>query len=150
MSHSAVQIAEAVVQISGALLTLVVTPAVLVYGGRPERIAVLASLAAYLLTPVAQAWAGSWSYWPLAVLLVDASLCGLLIVLLIRYDREWLSAAVGVEAFTALTNLSTVLDRSLTVRGYVVHSWAYYFIFLAVLAFSLVEVRWRRARGLEA
>ena len=150
MSPSAVQVAGTVVQVFGALLTLVVTPAVLILGGRPERIAVLASLAAYLLTPMVQAWAGSWPDWPLAVLVVDASLCALLVRLLIRYDREWLSAAVGVEAFTVLTDLSTVLDRTVTYRGYVVHSWAYYLVFLVVLAFSLVEVRWRRARGLDA
>lgn len=138
MSHSPVQTL-------GLVLTPIVTVLVVWRGGRPERIAALASLAAFLISPVAQRLGGD--HWPLlGVALVDVSLCALLVVLALRYDRAWLIMAAGVELATVMAHLGRVLDPTLMARGYVISLWIFYFIFLAALAYSLVEARGRSLR----
>ena len=133
MSHSHVQTL-------GAILTPLVTVVVMWRGGRPERIVALASLAAYLISPYAQRL--SSGHWPLlGVALVDATLCALLVVLALRYDRAWLLAAAGVEVATIMAHLGMILDPTLMARGYVTSLWIFYFIFLAALSYSLVEAR---------
>ncbi len=132
MSHSPIQTL-------GAILTPIVTIVVVWRGGRPERIAALTSLAAYLITPYAQKLSHGW---PLTgVALVDASYCALLIALALSYDRTWLILAAGVELATVMAHLGMVLDPTLMARGYVISLWIFYFIFLAALAYSVVETR---------
>lgn len=139
MSHSAVQTL-------GAVLTPIVTVVVMWRGGRPERIVALASLAAYLISPYAQRLSGG--RWPLlGVALVDVTLCALLIILAMRYDRRWLLLAAGVELATVMAHLGMVLDPTLMARGYVISLWIFYFIFLGALSYSLVEARRPRARA---
>jgi len=139
MSHSPVQTL-------GSVLTPIVTVLVVWRGGRPERIVALASLAAYLISPVAQRLGGH--HWPLlGVAMVDVSLCALLVALALRYDRAWLIMTAGVELATVMAHLGMVLDPTLMARGYVISLWIFYFIFLGALSYSLVEQRGRRARG---
>lgn len=131
-------------QIAGAILTLLVTSAVLLWGGRPERIAALASLTAFLVSPLAQALGGErWPMWGVAA--VDAALLAVLIMLVLRHDRIWLIVAAGVELVTVAAHVGMMLDEDLLARGYVVSLWILYFIFLGALAFSLVEARARTA-----
>jgi hypothetical protein len=138
MSHSPVQTL-------GSILTPIVTVLVVWRGGRPERIAALASFAAFLISPVAQRLGGH--HWPLlGVALVDVTLCALLIVLALRYDRAWLIMAAGVELATVMAHLGMVLDPTLMARGYVISLWIFYFIFLAALTYSLAETRGRCLR----
>jgi hypothetical protein len=133
MAHSSVQTL-------GAVLTPIVTVVVMWRGGRPERIVALASLAAYLISPYAQRLTSG--HWPLlGVALVDVTLCALLVVLALRYDRVWLLVAAGVETATVMAHLGMILDPTLMARGYVTSLWIFYFIFLGALCFSLVEAR---------
>jgi hypothetical protein len=142
MSHSPIQTL-------GLILTPLVTALVVWRGGRPERITALTSFAAFLITPAAQALSGRhWPLWGVAV--VDTSLCALLVALAMIYDRTWLILAAGVELATVTAHLGMILDLTLMARGYVVSLWIFYFIFLATLAYGVVEVRQRRARGLAA
>lgn len=132
------------IQTVGLLLTLIVTIVVIWRGGRPERIAALASLAAFVASPWAQKL--SQGRWPLpGVALVDISLCALLVVLALRYDRTWLILTAGAELATVLAHLGMILDPTLMARGYVTSLWIFYFIFLAALAYSLAEARIPRA-----
>lgn len=139
MSHSPVQTL-------GSILTPIVTVVVVWRGGLPERIAALASLAAYLISPYAQKLSHGWPL--LGVALVDASYCALLIALAMRYDRTWLILAAGVELATVMAHLGMILDPTLLARGYVTSLWIFYFIFLAALTYSVVEPR--QPRALEA
>jgi cytochrome c biogenesis factor len=136
MSHSPIQTL-------GSILTPIVTIVVVWRGGRPERIVALASLAAYLISPAAQAL--SHGRWPLlGVAGVDISLCALLIVMSLLYDRTWLVMTAGVELATVLAHLGMILDPTLMARGYVTSLWIFYFIFLAALTYSVVETRYAR------
>lgn len=139
---------QSFIQNAGLILTLILSPIVWIMGGRPERITVVASAVAYVLTPVVQAHGGR--HWPLSVAMVDLALCAVLLALVLCYDRTWLMAAAGIVLVTTLSNFTTIIDTTLQQRGYVVQSWAYYYLFLGALAYSVVEVRRRRARGLGA
>lgn len=131
MSHSPIQTL-------GSILTPVVTVLVVWRGGRPERIAALASLAAYLITPYAQKLGGH--HWPLlGVALVDVTFCALLVYLALRWDRAWLIMAAGAELATVMAHLGMILDPTLMARGYVITLWIFYFIFLGALTYSLFE-----------
>lgn len=133
MSHSPVQTL-------GAILTPVVTVLVVWRGGRPERIAALASLAAFLISPYAQRLGGE--HWPLlGVALVDVTVLTLLVGLTLRYDRAWLIMAAGVELATVMAHMGMILDPTLMARGYVITLWIFYFIFLGALTYSLFEPR---------
>ncbi|USQ95304.1 hypothetical protein [Caulobacter sp. RL271] len=137
MSHSPIQTL-------GLVLTPIVTIVVVWRGGVPERIAALASLVAFLITPLAQKL--SHGRWPLpGVALVDLGVCVLLIGLALRYDRTWLILTAGVELATVMAHLGMILDPTLMARGYVISLWIFYFIFLAALSWSVVEARALRA-----
>lgn len=133
---------ETPTQIAGAILTALVTAAVLIWGGRPERIATLASLTAYLVSPLAQALGGGqWPLWGVAV--VDVALLAVLVGLLLRHDRVWLIVACGVVLITLAAHLGLMFDPRLVARGYVVSLWLLYFVFLGALAFGPIEIRMR-------
>jgi len=137
------------VQTVGAILTPIVTLATLAWGGKPERIVALASLLAYVASPLAQTiFAENWPLWGVAA--IDVLLCAVMVAMALNYDRNWLILAAGVEVATVMAHVGMAVSRTQVARGYVISLWLFYFLFLATLIYALFEVRDRRMRGLEA
>ena len=126
------------VQMIGAAATALVTALVLWRGDLPARLAALASLTAFFLSPVVQAFGGlAKPLWGVAA--VDAALLAFITVLLWRFDRRWLIGAWACEALTVLCHAAKLADVTLLARGYVASLYVLYFGFLAALAMGAFE-----------
>jgi hypothetical protein len=140
---------NAPIQLTGAVATALVTLLVLWKGGTPERIAVFASLAAYFISPAAQKLGGlPQPLWGVAA--VDATMLGIITLLIWFYDRQWLIGAWAAEALTLLCHVAKLADVTLLARGYVASLYILYFGFLASLAWGAFEASARRARAASA
>lgn len=128
------------IQQVSAALTVMVALAVFRWAGRPERLVALASIAAYVATPLVQNWSDFVRpQWGIAT--VDGLLLAFLTVCVLRYDRRWLVAVWGFSALAFLAHFGKLLDPTLLPRGYIGGLYILYFGFLAAQVYGVCEAR---------
>lgn len=131
-------------QIAAHTLTILVTVLVFLRPAPGARSVAIASLVAYVATPLVQNRIDYESpQW--AILGVDAALLAFITWVLVRERDLWLQITWGAMALTTLMHLAKALDPSLMARGYIGALHVIYFAFLAGLAASLAPAA-RRPR----
>lgn len=134
-------------QIASHTLTILVTALVFLRPSPGSRSVAIASLVAYVATPLVQNRVDYESpQW--AILAVDAALLAFVTRVLMRERDLWLQVTWGAMALTTLMHLAKALDPSLMARGYIGALHVIYFAFLAGLAASILPAA-RRPRDSE-
>jgi hypothetical protein len=134
-------------QIAAHLLTIVVTVLVFLRPAPGARSVAIASLVAYVATPLVQNRVDYESpQW--GILGVDAALLVFITWVLMRERALWLQVTWGAMALTTLLHVAKALDPTLLARGYIGALHVVYLAFLAGLVLSLLPSAQRpRAPG---
>lgn len=92
---------------------------VFIVGGRPERWAIVAQLAAFLLTVSVLSFRWTpFQHFPVALALIDVALAGILGFLALKANRLWPILLAGMQVATVLGHLAKALSFPLPAAGY--------------------------------
>ncbi len=114
-------------------------------GGWPERVASVANLLAWLVSPFAEN-GRDWVDPQWGLLAVDAAFLGVLLVLALRTDRTWLLWACAFQLLGVVTHGAMMADRSVGAWAYLTASVIWSYLVLAALAVGAWTC-WRRRAG---
>jgi hypothetical protein len=94
---------------------------VLTVGGKPERLAILAQLAAFLLTVIILSFRWTpFEHFPVALALVDVLLAAILTLLALKANRLWPIILAGMQVATVFAHLAKALGFPLPAAGYAI------------------------------
>jgi hypothetical protein len=92
---------------------------VLTAGGKPERVAILAQLAAFLLTVIILSFHWTpFEHFPLGLALIDVALALVLSALALKANRLWPIMLAGMQVATVFAHLAKALSFPLPPAGY--------------------------------
>jgi hypothetical protein len=120
---------------------------VLTFGGKPERLAVLAMLAAFLVTMIVQSFRWTrFEHFPLGLALVDFGLAILLTILALKANRLWPITLAGMQFATVLAHVARALSLPLPPAGYAifVQFWGWPMLIVATVGAYKHRLRIRR------
>jgi hypothetical protein len=94
---------------------------VLIVGGKPERLAVVAMLTAFLVTMFVQSFRWTrFEHFPLGLALVDVVLALILTMLALKANRLWPIVLAGMQFATVLAHIARALSLPLSAAGYAI------------------------------
>lgn len=130
------QFLETPVQIGLMILFVVIAGLTYWRGGRPERLAMTALIAASLASPLVQNTsnfdAPQWG-----VMIVDVLLFSAFAALVWRYDRSWLPWAAAFQLITIMTHVGFALNLDILSRAYLSTSYLLFFGELAAITWGV-------------
>lgn len=107
-----------------------------VAGGRPERLAMLAQLVAFVsgLLVISFQWA-HWSRFPIGVALTDLALAMALTALALKANRLWPIVLAGMQLATMFAHVARLLSFPLPTAGYAifVQLWGWPMLFVTAV-----------------
>lgn len=94
---------------------------VLIVGGKPERVAILAQVIAFILTVIALSfhWT-AFEHFPLGLALIDVALAITLTILALKANRLWPIILAGMQVATVLGHLAKALSFPVPAAGYAI------------------------------
>lgn len=132
------QFLETPVQIGLMILFIVVAGLTCWRGGRPERLAMTALVAASLASPLVQDTSNfDTPQW--GVMIVDILLLAALTALVWRYSRSWLPWAAAFQLITVMTHVGYALNLDILSRAYLSTSYLLFFGELAAIAWGVLR-----------
>lgn len=130
------QFLETPVQIGLMFLFVVVAGLTFWRGGRPERLAMTALIAASLASPLVQNTSDFASpQW--GIMIVDALLFAAFVSLAWVYDRSWLPWVAAFQLITVTTHVGYALNLDILSRAYLSTSYLLFLCELAAIAWGV-------------
>jgi len=129
---------ETPVQIGLTVLLVVIAAFTLWRGGRPERLAMIALIAASLASPLVQNTVDlSAPQW--GIMIVDILLFLAFAALAWRFDRSWIPWAAAFQLITVVTHLGYVVNQDILSRAYLSTSYLLFFGELAAITWGVLR-----------
>lgn len=118
-----------------------------VAGGRPERVAMLAQLGAFLfgISVIAFHWT-NWRGFPVGVAMADVGLAVALTALALKANRLWPMVLAGLQLATVFAHAAKVLSVPLPTAGYAIFVQLWGWPMLLVTAIGIYKHRERTKR----
>jgi hypothetical protein len=120
---------------------------VLAAGGKPERVAILAQVLAFVLTVTVLSYRWTaFQHLPLGLALIDLVLAAILTLLALKANRLWPIALAGMQVATVFGHLAKALAFPLPAAGYSIFVQFWGWPMLIVTWFGAFKHRLRTKR----